>query len=219
MVRFGTALALLTVAALAGACTSDTSGDQAPRSASSSNTDVATVPSEGATSEGATPTEAPTAAVDPPLVLSAATVKSKGCAERPRVHDWAWMDVQWKANQDLESFSFSLVDAQGVEMIGEPVNVPPVNFGGRFSESAEIDWDTRADIGDSRFLEWRSRGTTDFWSPIEDESGLLLLHLRVTGRGTFSGVQADYTTLDGETGSVVADTSYDRRHAKDCPGF
>lgn len=48
---------------------------------------------------------------------------------------------------------------------------------------------------------------------------VLHLHLRVTGRGTFSGVQADYTTLDGEEHSVLVDTSYDLRHAQDCPGF
>lgn len=154
MVRRAPALALLSVLTLA-ACSSE---DADPGSSEGTgNVDTATVPSAGATSAEPEPV---LVAPDPPLELFASTVESKGCAERPRVHDWAWMDVQWKANQDLQGFSFSLVDPVGVELVGDPVTVPPVNFGGRVDESGEYDWATRADIGDSRFLEWRSRGTT-----------------------------------------------------------
>ena len=212
MARFVPALALLAVVAVTGACSSDTSDDEAERGGSSTNTDTATVPSADVSSDA----PAEPVAADPPLELDVTTLKTDGCAERPRVHDWAWMDVQWKAHQDLENISVSLVDARGVTLIVSPINVPPVNFGGRIDESGEYDWENRAGIGDSRFVEWMARGTLDFWSPMEDETGMLVLHLRVTGRGTFTGVKVDYTTLDGEPGSVTGATDYDLRHARDC---
>ena len=212
MVRLAPALALLSVLTLA-ACTSQ-DADPGSSGEGRGNVDTATVPSAGSTSAEPEPVLVPP---DPSLELTASTVSSKGCAERPRIHDWAWMDVQWRANQDLESFSFSLVDPVGVELVGDPITVPPVNFGGRIDESGDLDWSNRATFGDSRLIQWGSRDTTTFWTPIEGQTGILVMHLRVTGRGTFSGVQADYTTAAGETGAVTVDTSYDLRHAQDCP--
>ncbi|MBZ5741370.1 hypothetical protein [Nocardioides mangrovi] len=165
-----------------------------------------------ATSE-ASPSTSAVAEAEPALELTTGTIREHDCVEpADRILDLAWFDVMWRAHEDLDSFHFRLVDSDGAKAIGPGFTVPPVNFGGRIDYSGALRWDGwRRGIND-RMLSTIQMGSVVFWSPIEDETGLLVLHLRFDPRALradgvhIGGVEATYRTADGETGTASVDT-------------
>ncbi|MCW2792101.1 MAG: hypothetical protein JWO76_1199 [Nocardioides sp.] len=151
----------------------------------------------------AAPSAEPTPQADAPLELTTNSQRSTSCLKESGKVELAWFESEWKANEDLESFRFSLVDAAGVRSVGFPINVPPVNYGGRIDYSGATSWDRRDLIGKQRFVSWSQRDSTDAWTPIEDQTGLVVFHLRFTEpKASIGGVRASYVTADGEKGSV-----------------
>lgn len=162
--------------------------------------------------ETASAEPAPAEAELEPLVLSIGGPPGSTCFTPSAARDLAWFDVTWKANTDLDSFSFELIDPVGVKQVGDGMIVPPVNFGGRIDFGGASSWDKRAEVLDDKFLFWSQRAPVWEWVPIEGQSGLLVLHLRLDeavleqpGGGGFDGVVATYRTEDGTTGTVRAE--------------
>jgi len=187
------------------ACSSDDGGDDA-----SAPTKTVTV----------------TAEPDPePLTLTTENVRTKACFDDPAPADVAWLDVQWQAHVDLDEFSFELTGAKGVTQVGSAETVPPVNFGGRIGFSGEVTWE-----GHRKYLANNVSDITgsniesaDLKTPIEGETGLVILHLRFDPKvlgtekgGRLAGVKASYTTVEGEEGEVRVDSPHVIR-AGDCP--
>ncbi|GAA4378054.1 hypothetical protein [Nocardioides caricicola] len=187
-----TAVAALTIAVLAG-CSSDDGGSSAPP-APTPTASVQRVDS---------PSQPP--AEPAPLDLHLDTGGTI-CFDRAATPDLAWFDVTWKANTDLDSFRFKLVNPVGVTKVGGDINVPPMNFGGQIPFGGAATWADRAKVLDDKFLFWSQRGPVAFWSPAEDETGLLVMHLRFdqVDDASFDGVTATYRTADGEVGRVTA---------------
>lgn len=179
-----------------------------------------TLPLAACSSEGSEPSaDAPAPATTTVTVTETAsaepdplevTLDSGGsiCYSSGSVPDIAWFDVTWKANVPLDSLRFELIDPVNVRQVGPAVTVPPTNFGGRIDFGGATAWDDRAEVLDDKFVSWVQRGPLWTWSPIDGESGLLVLHLRMKGTGGFGGVTAEYRTGEGETGSVTAPATY-----------
>lgn len=188
-IAFSAALSILGIVLTTG-CQADSSNDAQP------------APSMSTVTGTASPDAA--AAAEAPLELTDGQ-RGKICLQQSPDVDLAWFNTQWKANEELDSFEFSLVGARGVRMVGTPITVPPVNFGGRIDYSGAVSWDTRSDLAKERVISWWQRDNTLFWTPIKDESGLLVLHLRFSQHKAYiGGVKATYVTHKGEKGSVQA---------------
>lgn len=158
-----------------------------------------------------------------PLVLNMDEAPGSVCFSPAVPRDLAWFDVTWKANTDLDEFSFELIDPVGVKQVGGGLIVPPINFGGRIDFGGASSWDQRAKVLDDKVLFWSQRDAVWSWVPIEGQSGLLVLHLRLDdkvleqpGGGGFDGVEATYRTADGETGTVRAEVRNAYRIGKRC---
>lgn len=204
--------AFLTVPLVASGCSS---GDADPEPAAATVTVTETVSAEPGEPEESDELE--------PLVLNIDAGAGRTCFTPQTPRDMAWFDVTWKANEDLESFSFKLIDPVGVKLAGGGVIVPPVNFGGRIDFGGTASWESRATVLDSRMVSWTQRSPIWSWTPIEGQTGLLVLHLRLDdaildqpGGGGFDGVTARYRTDDGETGTVTADARNAYQYRKRC---
>lgn len=184
------------IAALAG-CSSDDGGSADPPVTTSTASPTASVE----------PVDAPSQPAEPaPLELSMDTTGTV-CFDRTATPDLAWFDLTWKANTDLDSFHFKLVDAVGVKKVGSDLTVPPMNFGGRIDFGGASTWAGHAKALDNKFLFWSQRDQVVFTAPMKDQTGLLVMHLRfdpATDPASFDGVTARYRTADGDIGTVTA---------------
>jgi hypothetical protein len=194
-----TLLAVLAVLVVTG-CSGSDGPDATPPTVT-----VTAQPSESASA-------ASMVAADPPLELIGGGT-SRTCFGPLTARDLAYWNETWKANTDINSIKFRLVNPIGVhQLVGDTINVPPVNFGGRIDYSGFAAWDDRAEVLDDKVLVWDAADQMAFETPIEDESGLAVLHLRFDEHAlaspagaTFDGVTARYRTADGETGTVSID--------------
>ena len=202
------AVSVLTALLALGACSGSSGADEpdaAPRSAAPTSEPPASESAAGEPAAGET-------VAKPALALITGSVKSRSCFTREVPRDLAWFDVQWKAREDLDEFSFDLVGADGVSTKGSGFVVPPVNFGGRIHLSGSATWEGWRKAVDSRLVTVFEADPVVFWSPAKGQTGLLVLHLVFdqealrTGGASFDGIKATYTTADGETGEVTVDT-------------
>lgn len=168
-----------------------------------------------------TPADAQAPAVAP-LILHGDGASSS-CLDADASTDLAYFDVSWKATTDLDSVRFTLIDPIGVRQVGAGLNVPPVNFGGRIDYGGSVPWDEHAEVLDNRWVSWPQHRSVWTWTPIEGETGLLVLHLRVdrsalnTDEGaSFGGVTAYYRTSDGSKGSVSVHVPNELRRRGHC---
>jgi hypothetical protein len=151
-------------------------------------------------------------AADPPLELLGGGT-SHTCLEPIAARDLAYFNIEWKANTDLDSIRFKLTNPDGVEQVArDTINVPPMNFGGRIDYGGFAVWDDRAKALDYKFLSWSQADDMLFKFAGPDETGLVVLHLKLDEKAldspagaTFDGVTARYHTADGETGTVSID--------------
>lgn len=172
----------------------------------------------------ATPTPSATADVPPALELETDVVSGSACfagLRKPGRSELAWLDFTWRADADLESFEPRLIGARGVRLVGDSWTVPPVNFGGRIAVGGQATWHgwKKAVSGPQVVVD--QGGPTWSWSPIEGETGLLVLHVRVDPDvldtpqgGGVDAVALDYVTGTGEKGTAeldINDTWYGER--------
>lgn len=171
--------------------------------------------SEGNDEPAASATVTVTATPDPePLTLIAEAIESTHCFTDGPPGDLAWYGLQWKANADLDEFSFEITGGEGVTQVGSAKTVPPVNFGGRIDTGGTSTWDGhRKFVRESPFLMGENLDSADFWSPTAGQTGLVVLRLRfdpdvlaTEKGGRFDGLRAIYTTQDGETGEAHVET-------------
>lgn len=191
-----TGLVGLAAALTLSACTTDPGEPAAP--------EVTNTPSE--TIEADDPRDEDALAVD----ISTTGIS---CLNASAPIDLAWFDATWKAHADLGSFSFALTNPVGVKQVGSPVNAPAVNFGGRIDFGGSAAWSRRAKpLLETPLVSWPQRGDTAFWSPMQDQSGLLVFHIRLDPEAlaspegaSFDGVTATYSDLDGHKREFTAD--------------
>lgn len=190
-----TSLVGLTAAALTlSACTTN-SGAPAPK--------VISTPSGTPDTDDGRSHDALTVAIDSTGI---------SCLDERAPIDLAWFDATWQAHAELEAFSFSLTNPVGVEQVGTPVNVPATNYGGRIDIGGSASWSGRAKVLRSTpHVSWPQRGDTAFWSPLEDQTGLLVFHLRLDPEAlaspegvSFDGVTATYRDADGNKREFTA---------------
>src|SRR5690606_29989471 len=107
----------------------------------------------------ATVTVTPTAGTDAgatqaPIELASGDT-STWCSRKPFT-DLALVDVTWKAHTDVDWVEFTL-DGDDVTTIGNPVTIPPRNFGGRIDYSGSFTWDKRNLLAERGPLMWVGR--------------------------------------------------------------
>ena len=178
---------------------------------------------QASTTRPATPTPADAQATAvAPLILHGDGAGSS-CLAADASTDLAYFDISWEATTDLDSVRFTLTDPSGVRQVGGGLTVPPVNFGGRIDYGGSVPWDEHAKVLDNRWVSWPQHRSVWTWSPVEGETGLLVLHLRVdrsaldTPRGaSFDGVTAHYRTSDGNKGSASVHAPNELRRRGHC---
>lgn len=175
------------------------------------------------TTQSATPTSVDAQATGvAPLILHG-DGSGSSCLAADASTDLAYFDVSWEATTELDSVRFTLTDPIGVRQVGSGLTVPPVNFGGRIDYGGSVPWADHAKVLDNRWVSWPQHRSVWTWSPIEGETGLLVLHLRVdrsaldTPQGaSFDGVTASYRTSDGSKGSVSVHAPNELRRRGHC---
>lgn len=146
--------------------------DTEPTSDSGTHADAAT------TAQTPAQADASAAAVEPALELSGVD-NVDTCMEPDASRNLAFFDVTWKANTDLNSIDFGLVNPVGVKQVAaDTLNVPPKNFGGRIDYSGSASWKSRMRALNDEILMVSRAG--DMWSesPIDGETGLAVMHIK-----------------------------------------
>ncbi|MDP3894003.1 hypothetical protein [Nocardioides sp.] len=149
-----------------------------------------------------------------PLTLSHPAGEGAICFADRAPADMAWYDVRWRANVDLQEFSFEISGAEGVTQVGAARTVPPRNFGGRIDASGIVSWKDHPQVlRRNPHLSGGAVESTLARHPIAGETGMVVLRLRMdpdvlaTDAGArFDGVHATYTTGDGEQGQTQVAT-------------
>ncbi len=135
--------------------------------------------------------------------------------------DLAWFDVTWRANTDLDAVEFDLVDAEGMVDVGTPVNIPPVDCGGRIDYAGDSSWAGRKRSCDTRATDVHRVEDIAILSPLEGQTGLVSFHLRFDpdvldskAGASVKGVNATYTMPDGTVPSTTVDVPSTWRHCR-----
>ena len=209
MKAFAATMVAVILMTTSASCSSDEDDDQSAPQPPAASGSAPTVPTPSAGSDGAQANDLEVD--DGVMALSTNTRGGTSCFDGDIV-DYGWFDTSWRSHTDLDSVRFRLEGSTGVRVVGSPTTIPPVNFGGRIDYGGMIEWSDKSPLANDRVIRWSSRGDTDFLSPIEDQTGLLLFHLRFDG-AALTGKQsaalgdlvAAYTTLEGETATVTLD--------------
>ena len=186
-----TAVSALALAMTAG-CTSG-SPDTPASSPRSSGTSASTGTGRGfdaATGEVTT--------VQPALRVETGNRRSRACYEGAS-RDLASLDYSWHAATDVHVTRVELIDPEGVRLLGTPVTVPPVNYGGRLDLGGELTWKGHERLlAGNRLLSWPLRERLDTADLSAGQSGLFVLHVRRSpGRGVSHGLRVTYTVPHG----------------------
>ncbi len=186
--------ALLLIAAIAtAACTEDAKPERSATTPESSPTSFEALP-------GVPQFDPETQRVthtDPAFSVTSGTESSQACLDE-RSADLATYDYGWASEAEVTVTGIELVDAKGVELVGEPLTVPPVNLGGTVAAGGEITWAEHArHLSRLRFVSWSQREDAELKTYSPGETGVFVLHLRYQpGRGSSHGLRVTYTVRD-----------------------
>ena len=194
-IRARLAVLLLPVLLVTAACTDDepdrkaTSPTPAPTSPSSSYDALPDVPRFDPETERVTLTR-------PAFSVSTSSLRGRGCYDSRRP-DLASFDYTWSSAADVTVTGVDLIQPVGVRLVGPVLTIPPTNPGGRAMTGGEAAWATRADVlSELRDLRWSDREPVASRTFSADETGVFLLHLRLTGSGSSRGARVSYTVTE-----------------------
>jgi hypothetical protein len=186
-----TALVLLT----AGCTSSDDSSAAPPRTTPSSSTPA---PRAGFDPETGTVTR-----VEAAFSVQTGNVRTRACYE-PRSSELASIDYTWRAAADVEVTEVELIDGTGIRLVGTPVTVPPVNYGGRIDLGGELTWAGHEKrLAGNHLLSWPGHESVADHVFSRGQTGLFVLHVRRSmGHGSSHGLRVTYRVSgpgDGNT--------------------
>lgn len=187
------AVVLLLPVLLATACTDDeidrTAASPTLPSSSSSYDALPDVPRFDPETERVTLTR-------PAFDVSTSSIRGRGCYDSTRP-DLATFDYTWSSAADVTVTGIDLIQPVGVELVGPALTIPPTNPGGRAMTGGEAEWATRAEaLSGIRDLRWSDRERVASRTFSADETGVFLLHLRLTDSGSSRGLRVSYTVTD-----------------------
>ena len=182
---------------LTAGCTSGSSDDAKPAPASAAP-ESSSSPSSSAPSPGFDAETGQVTRVEPALAVTTDTRRATVCYEADG-RDLAYVDYSWRAATDLTVSKVELVDPVGVRLVGRPVTVPPVNYGGRIDYGGILDWKTHEKrLARNRFVTWAGRDRVDLYDFSGGQTGMFVVHLRLAkGTGSSHGLRVTYRTADG----------------------
>jgi hypothetical protein len=186
----------------------------APATTATIPTTATTSPSEPTGSDSPTPgfdeASGQVTTIEPAFAVRTSLRRATICYEGDG-RDLATIDYTWSAAADVEVKKVELIDPVGVRLVGTPVTVPPVNYGGRIDYGGLIAWkDLGRRLDGNRFVSWPGHESVDLNEFTGGQTGLFALHLRLAERtGSSHGVRVTYVAPRGGSTTYTAEARND----------
>ena len=145
----------------------------------------------GSVRDSATPEPVAGPRTDGPLTL--ADTQGKGCISLSYGRSFAWWEQEVDAAEEIELTSFSLVDANNVEVVGDGFISPVKSRIGATGFS--LGWPPKKDVTRSRFVHWSERVTARGAVLAAGQRHQLWLHVRVdrkAKRASYRALEVQY---------------------------